>query len=307
MKEAFLYDRLDGLRVRCNLCAHYCVIDDGRQGRCGVRENQGGTLFSLVYGRPIARSIDPIEKKPLFHFLPGSLSYSLATVGCNLTCLHCQNAEISQMPTDLGRIAGGRAEPREIVREALDHGCASISYTYTEPTVFAEYVCDIGELAHQSGIKNVLVTNGFMSPQAVARLGPLIDAANVDLKAFSESFYKDICGARLKPVLESILGLKEQGVFVELTTLLIPGANDSEEELAELAAWIAAPGPGWTRPGTSAGSTPPTASLTGDPPPRPLWMRPLKSAAGPGSSTSIWAMCRAGAGRTLSVPPARPG
>ncbi len=247
MKEAFLYDRLEGLRVRCNLCSHYCVIDDGRQGRCGVRENREGTLFSLVYGRPIARSIDPIEKKPLFHFLPGSLSYSLATVGCNLTCLHCQNAEISQMPTDLGRIAGGRAEPREIVREALDHGCASISYTYTEPTVFAEYVCDIGKLAHQSGIKNVLVTNGFMSPQAVARLGPLIDAANVDLKAFSESFYKDICGARLKPVLESILGLKEQGVFVELTTLLIPGANDSEEELAELAAWIAS-GPGVDTP-----------------------------------------------------------
>ena len=247
MKEAFLYDKLDGLRVRCNLCAHFCVIKDGQRGRCGVRENREGTLFSLVYGRPIALNVDPIEKKPLFHFLPGSLSYSLATVGCNLTCLHCQNSDISQMPVDLGRIAGSRAQPGEIVRDALERGCASISYTYTEPTVFAEYVCDISEMARQEGIKNVLVTNGFMSPQAVAQLGPLIDGANVDLKAFSESFYKKICGARLRPVLESILGLREQGVFIELTTLLIPGANDSEKELTELAEWVAS-GPGLDTP-----------------------------------------------------------
>ncbi len=239
MKEAFLYDRLSGQRVRCNLCAHYCPIEEGGRGRCGVRENREGTLFSLVYGRPIARHVDPIEKKPLFHFLPGSLSFSIATVGCNLTCRHCQNSDISQMPADRGRIVGERAGPEEIAAAAREQGCGSISYTYTEPTVFAEYVFDIAALARAKGLKNVLVSNGFMTPAATAKLGPLIDAANVDLKAFSESFYKDICGARLAPVLESILGLKEEGVFLELTTLLIPGLNDSEEELTELASWIA--------------------------------------------------------------------
>ena len=244
MKEAFLYQRLSEGRVRCDLCAHHCLIREGQRGKCGVRENRGGTLQSLVHGRPVALHVDPIEKKPLFHFLPGSLSFSLATVGCNLTCRHCQNSEISQMPAEQGRIAGDPVEPGEILRAALVHGCASISYTYTEPTVFAEYVLDIAGPAREQGLGNVLVSNGFMTPATTAKLGPLIDAANIDLKAFTESFYKDICGARLGPVLESILGLRAEGVFIELTTLLIPGLNDSEEELDQLAGWIAAqPGP----------------------------------------------------------------
>ena len=303
MKEAFLYDRLEDSRVRCNLCSHYCIIDQGGRGRCGVRENREGTLFSLVYSRPIARSIDPIEKKPLFHFLPGSLSYSIATVGCNLTCRHCQNSNISQMPVDSGRIAGDRVEPQEIVREARSHGCASISYTYTEPTVFAEYVYDISFLAHEAGVKNILVTNGFMTPRAVEKLGPLIDGANVDLKAFTEPFYRDICGARLKPVLESILGLKEQGVFIELTTLLIPGANDSDRELTELASWIASQ-PGKKTPWHISRFHPTYRLTDRGPTLPPPWRELLRSAAGPGWSISIWAMFRAVEGRRPFVPAA---
>lgn len=239
MNQAFLYEKLTKDRVQCRLCGQECLIGPGKKGLCGVRENRAGTLVSLVYGRPIARNVDPIEKKPLFHFLPGSLSYSIATVGCNLTCKHCQNSDISQMPRDRSMIMGDRVPPREIVRAARESGCESISYTYTEPTVYAEYAYDTGMLARESGLKNVFVSNGFMSPQAVAKLGPMLDGANIDLKAFSDDFYRQVCGARLEPVLETILGLKKQGVWVEITTLLIPGLNDSPGELIDLADWIA--------------------------------------------------------------------
>ena len=239
MREAFLYEKLAGEQVQCRLCAHYCLIKPGRRGVCTVRENQGGILYSLVYNRPIAQHIDPIEKKPLFHFLPGSLSYSIATVGCNFRCLFCQNADISQMPRDQKRIVGQEVGAEEVVAEAKARGCASISYTYTEPTIFGEYVYDISTLARQAGIKNVLVTNGYQSPEAREKLGPVIDAANVDLKSFRESFYKEFCGAKLAPVLETLIGFKEQGVWIEVTTLIIPGLNDSPEELGEIAGFIA--------------------------------------------------------------------
>jgi len=248
VKEAFLYDRLDQERVRCRLCSHYCLIGQGKRGICGVRENREGRLYSLVWGRPVAQNIDPIEKKPLFHFLPGSRSFSIATAGCNLSCHHCQNADISQLPRDRTGVFDGlrlkEVEPSRVVAAAEKGGCASIAYTYTEPTVFGEYVYDIGLLARERGLKNVLVTNGFLSPEAVEKLGEVADGANVDLKAFRDDFYRRICGAKLQPVLEAIIGLNERGVWLELTTLIIPGLNDSREELTELAGWIAAnPGP----------------------------------------------------------------
>jgi len=240
MKEAFLYERQEEKKVRCFLCSHYCIIGLGKKGRCRVRQNLDGSLYSLVYGKLIAQHVDPIEKKPLFHFLPGSLSYSIATAGCNFRCRHCQNADIAQMPRDQDRIVGREVAPKVVVAEARASGCLSVSYTYTEPTIFGEYVFDAAELAHKEGLKNVAVTNGYLSPEAIAKLGPVLDAANVDLKAFSEGFYHDICGAKLAPVLEALKGLRAARVWLEVTTLLIPGLNDSAGELKELTGWLAA-------------------------------------------------------------------
>lgn len=245
MKEAFLYKTIAGTTVQCRLCSHYCKIEDGEVGRCRVRRNEGGRLISLVWGRPLARHIDPIEKKPLFHFMPGSLSYSIAAAGCNMTCRHCQNSSISQLAVDAADYFRTYLDqpivaPEEIVAGAMDGGCSSISYTYTEPTVFAEYVYDVSVLARERGLRNVLVSNGFQSPEAVAKLAPVTDGANIDLKAFSDDFYRRICGARLEPVLKTLKALKAAGVWLEVTTLLIPGGNDSPEELADLARFIAA-------------------------------------------------------------------
>jgi pyruvate formate lyase activating enzyme len=195
-------------------------------------------LYTLVYGYPVSTAADPIEKKPLFHFLPGSRSLSLATVGCNFSCAFCQNSDISQMPREEGRILGRPISPRQVVEEAHSSGCASISYTYTEPTVFYEYARDCAQLATSTGLKNVFVTNGYMTAEALRGLGGHLHAANVDLKSFSDEFYRILVGARLKPVLDSIRRLVEMGVWVEVTTLLIPGRNDSEEELRSLAAFL---------------------------------------------------------------------
>ena len=242
MKEALLYDRLAEQRVRCRLCAHECLIKPGDTGICGVRRNEDGTLMSLVYGRAISAGVDPIEKKPLFHFLPGSLSMSMATVGCNLNCDHCQNHEISQMPRDQGRIAGEFVGPEDIVAQAVARGAASISYTYTEPTVFFEYALDTARVASAAGLKNVFVTNGYMTAAALETIGPDLHAANVDLKAFTDEFYKKVCGARLDPVKESIERMRASGVWVEVTTLIIPGYNDAPGELRALAEWLAGVG-----------------------------------------------------------------
>lgn len=239
MKEAWLYEKLDGGRVRCHLCAHRCRIAEGEVGICGVRQNRQGVLYSLVYARPISQAVDPIEKKPLFHFYPGTTSYSVATVGCNFRCRFCQNADISQMPRDQGRIVGRHVPPEDIVEDALATGCRSISYTYTEPTVFFEYTRDIAVLARRAGLANNYVTNGYMTAEMLEVFYPYLDAANVDLKAFRDEFYRQQCGARLQPVLDSLRLMKQQGIWVEVTTLVIPGLNDDPGELRELAAFIA--------------------------------------------------------------------
>jgi len=236
--EARLYNKLENNLVKCFLCSHHCKIADGKRGICGVRENRGGMLYTLIYGKVVAQHIDPIEKKPFFHFQPGSRSYSIATVGCNFRCLHCQNFEISQMPKDQKRIIGEDVSPEEILHEAIGTGCQSISYTYTEPTIFFEFAYDCMKLAKGKGLKNTFVTNGFMTKECLNEMKGLLDGANVDVKAFTEDFYKRVCGARLAPVLESIEYMRQLGIWIEITTLIIPTQNDSEDELRQIAKWI---------------------------------------------------------------------
>lgn len=236
--EALLYEKEADLRVKCALCAHRCRIEAGARGICAVRENREGVLRSLVYGRVIAENTDPIEKKPLFHFLPGSLSYSIATAGCNFRCAFCQNHEISQLPQGEARIAGRERTPVEVVRQATKCGCRSISYTYTEPTVYFEFAWDTAGIAREQGLKNVFVTNGYMTAETLALLGPGLDAANVDLKSFRDDFYRAQCGARLQPVLDTLQRMKAMGIWIEVTTLLVPGLNDTPEELRDLAGFI---------------------------------------------------------------------
>ncbi|HET6419599.1 MAG TPA: AmmeMemoRadiSam system radical SAM enzyme [Geobacteraceae bacterium] len=239
MKEAMFYERTDNGKVRCGLCRFRCLIVQGKRGICGVRENRQGVLYSLVYGKAVAQHTDPIEKKPLYHFLPGSRSYSIATVGCNFRCLHCQNYGISQAPPGGIRIAGDIVSPEEIVRKALAAGCSSISYTYTEPTIFYEYAYETAVLAVKAGLKNVFVTNGYITPEALARIRPYLHAANIDLKGFSEKFYREVVHAMLGEVLDSIVEYKRLGIWIELTTLIIPNHNDSDEELRAIARFIA--------------------------------------------------------------------
>ena len=244
MKKAMFQEGREKNRVRCGLCAHRCLIDDGRRGICAVRENRDGVLYSLVYDKLIARNVDPIEKKPLFHFQPASLSYSVATPGCNFRCLHCQNADISQLPRDHdGIIAGEEMMPEAIVSAARAGGCLSISYTYTEPTIFFELAYDTARLANEAGLKNVFVTNGYITPEALNEIRPFLHAANIDLKGFSDEFYKKVCGARLQPVLDAIRLYKELGIWIEVTTLIITGRNDSDAELKEIAGFIRSLGP----------------------------------------------------------------
>ena len=244
MIEARLYEKLTDGQVRCVLCAHRCRIAPGQRGRCGVRENVDGTLITRVYGRLITSAVDPIEKKPLFHVLPGSRALSVATVGCNLRCRFCQNADISQWPREHDDLPGHYTPPEAVVAAAQRHDCASIAYTYTEPTVYYETTVDIAALAHDAGILNLYVSNGYMSPEMLDTIcwpdrPPLIDAANIDLKAFRDGFYQHQCGARLQPVLDNLVTLVRRGVWVEVTTLVIPGLNDSPEELGDIAAFIA--------------------------------------------------------------------
>jgi pyruvate formate lyase activating enzyme len=238
--EAYLYKQLEEKKVRCNLCSHRCVIKDGRRGICNVRENDAGILNTLVYGKLIAQHIDPIEKKPLFHFLPGTPSYSIATVGCNFRCRFCQNADIAQMPSDReGTILGTRCTPGDVVDAAQGGGCRSIAYTYTEPTVFFEFAYETAKLAYDRDIRNVFVTNGYMTSEALKMIEPYLDAANVDLKAFTDDYYKKVCGAGLKHVLATLKLMKSLDIFIEVTTLIVPGLNDDPSELNDLAAFIA--------------------------------------------------------------------
>ncbi|MFA5116342.1 MAG: AmmeMemoRadiSam system radical SAM enzyme [Candidatus Omnitrophota bacterium] len=238
-KEAMFYDKKDGLAVECFLCNHRCKIANGKSGICQVRQNVDGKLLALSYGKVVSTNLDPIEKKPFFHMLPGSNSFSIASVGCNFHCGFCQNWEISQA----GEAARLKIESRDFAPEAVvsraqECGAGSISCTYTEPTVFFEYAYDVAKAAEQKGIYVNLVTNGYMTPQAIEVIRPYLDACNVDLKGFSEEFYQNVCGAHLEPLLESIRTMKKLGLWLEITTLLIPGMNDSDEELTKIAEFI---------------------------------------------------------------------
>lgn len=239
MKEALFYTAEKEHKVICNLCSHHCHIKNKKRGICGVRENREGVLYSLVYGRMIAENIDPIEKKPLFNFLPGSKAYSIATVGCNLQCLHCQNYDISQYPhLHKGEIAGTKRTAETVVSQAEHSGCKSICYTYVEPTIFYEFAYDCCVLAHKRGLKNVFVSNGYMTPEVTRHLAPFLDGINIDIKAFTDEYYQKVCKARLQPILDTVKLMHELGVWVEVTTLLIDGLNDSPEELHNIARFI---------------------------------------------------------------------
>jgi pyruvate formate lyase activating enzyme len=244
MKEAMLYHKLDDQAVRCALCAHRCTFGPGKKGICGVRENIEGTLYSLVYGKSISAAVDPIEKKPLYHFKPGTTAFSIATVGCNFHCQFCQNADISQASREQpGWERWARdLPPEQVVRLARREGCQAIAYTYTEPTIFFEYAYDCAVLATQAGIKNVFVSNGYMTFEALDTIGGHLHAANVDLKG-SDAFYRQLCGARSQPVMDAIAKMKDMGVWVEVTTLVIPGHNDDEASLRAIAEFLFAVDP----------------------------------------------------------------
>ena len=236
MREAMLWEEAGGGRVRCRLCAHRCLIPLGGRGVCMVRENRSGKLYSLVYGRIVSHALDPVEKKPLFHFLPGTGTLSIATVGCNFRCDFCQNYEISQLPREHGGwIVGEEVTSEDLIFAAKSTQARSISYTYTEPTIFFEFCYETGKLAAKEGLKNIFVTNGYMTEEALEEAKDWLHAATVDLKSFSEDFYRRFCGASLQPVLDTIRRMWEAGIWVEVTTLVIPGRNDSPEELR----WIA--------------------------------------------------------------------
>ncbi len=239
MREAMFYEKLADDKVKCHLCNHFCTIAPDKRGICSVRENRKGVLYSLVYGRVIASGVDPIEKKPLFNFLPGTESFSIATVGCNFKCRWCQNWNISQISRTAKEIPGHDMTPEDVVWSATQHDCKTIAYTYTEPTIFTEFALDVMKLAHKSGIKNVFVTNGYTSEEALSEISQYLDAGNIDLKAFRDETYRKMCGARLEPVLDTIRRYKELGIWLEVTTLVVPTVNDSEEELREIARFIA--------------------------------------------------------------------
>ncbi|MEO5358109.1 MAG: AmmeMemoRadiSam system radical SAM enzyme [Nitrospirae bacterium YQR-1] len=238
MKKACFYETLPEGVVKCSLCAHRCTIGVGRRGLCGVRENIDGVLTALVYGSVCSTQVDPIEKKPLFHFKPGSRTFSIATVGCNFKCLHCQNSSISQYPKEHGgAVTGYPVTAEAIVAAAISDRCESISYTYTEPTIFYEFALDCAILAAEKGLKNVFVSNGFMTEESAEVIIPYLHANNIDLKG-DATFYKEICGGKIEPVKDTIRLMKEGGVWVEITTLVIPGLNDTERQLRDIAQFI---------------------------------------------------------------------
>lgn len=240
IKEARLWEKLDHNKVHCHLCAHECKIPEAKFGVCGVRRNDRGTLNTMIYADVIAANIDPIEKKPLYHFLPGSRAYSIATIGCNFKCGFCQNWQISQAAAEADGFHSGREmPPANVVEQARKNDCRSIAYTYTEPTIFFEYAFDVAKLASEAGLYNVFVTNGYMTRRTLDEIRPYLHAANVDLKSFRDDFYRKNCKARLQPVLDTISAMKSLGVWLEVTTLVIPGENDADDELRHIAEFLA--------------------------------------------------------------------
>jgi len=241
-KEAYLARPLSGGVVQCQVCEHFCAVKPGAAGKCGVRRNVDGTLYLVVYGEPVAIHVDPIEKKPLFHFMPRGDVLSIGTYGCNFRCPFCQNWQMSQVRDfdDELHTLGQHATPEALVDACLRNQIPMIAYTYNEPTVFFEYTYDTAKLAHEHGIKNVYVSNGYMSQAALDMIAPYLDGINVDLKAFGDPFYREQCQARLEPVKRNIAHIaRETDIWIEITTLLVPGLNDAEDELRAMAGWLA--------------------------------------------------------------------
>ncbi|MFW6297959.1 MAG: AmmeMemoRadiSam system radical SAM enzyme [Desulfosalsimonas sp.] len=239
MLEAMLYEKQAGYKIHCFLCSQHCSIKPGQWGVCNVRENRDGILYTHAYGEVIAANTDVIEKKPLYHFLPGTRSFSIGTAGCNFSCSFCQNWQISQYTGQNNHDRHTlKLSPGEVIQAALQNNCRSIAYTYTEPTIFFEYAYDIAQIARKEGLANVFVSNGFMTEQALDTITPYLDAVNIDLKSFQKEFYRRICHGRLQPVLDTIQRLYERDIWTEVTTLVVPGQNDSEEELRNIAAFL---------------------------------------------------------------------
>lgn len=239
MKEAILYQKLDNKRVSCAVCNQRCTIAEGKRGICGVRENHQGSLYTLNYGKTIAVNIDPIEKKPLYHFLPKTKVYSFAAEGCNFRCTWCQNWEISQSPKPNKPVQGIDISPEEHVKRALTYSCPSIAYTYSEPTIYVEYALDTMKLAREEGLKNVWVSNGYMSGETLDTIVAYLDAANIDFKGPNNGVYEKYCGGKAEPIMENLKYLCKAGVHIEITTLVIPGVNDKPEQLDKIAQFIA--------------------------------------------------------------------
>lgn len=235
-KEAKYYTKLSGTDIQCLLCPRECVLKEGQTGYCTNRKNEKGVLKSLVYGQVCSANVDPVEKKPLFHFMPGTKTFSIATAGCNLRCTFCQNWEISQVP--YSQVRSQKLEPEDIVRLAKENNCPSISYTYSEPVAFYEYMFDTAAVAHKNGLKNIMVTSGFINPEPLRELCTVLDAANVDLKGFSDRVYRIVAAAKLEPFLESLKIFKEKGIWLEVGYLVIPTLNDSSEELKKFTDWV---------------------------------------------------------------------
>ena len=237
MKECRYYKRLEDGLVECTVCPHHCRIAEGKTGVCRSRRNQGGVLVSEVYGKPCALAIDPIEKKPLYHFHPGTTCLSLACTGCNFRCLNCQNHDISQVSPE--EVNHYELLPEDVVALCLKHQCPGIAYTYTEPLTYLEYIIDCARMAHEAGLWNILVTAGYVCQEPLADLLPYLDAANIDLKSFSDDIYHKVSGGHLQPVLDTILAIKQAGVWVEITNLVIPGINDDMDMIRQMCHWLA--------------------------------------------------------------------
>ncbi len=234
--EAMFYEKLRDNKVRCSLCAHRCKISPGKRGICGVRENCEGSLFSLVYGSVASEGVSHIEQKPLYHYFPGSLAYSVGTVGCNFRCMHCQNWRLSQATLEEAHLV--TLSPYQLVQHAKMTGCKSVSFTYNEPTVWYEYTYEGAKLAKEAGLGTSYVTNGYISPEALEKISPYLDTFSVDIKAFTDEFYREVCSAKLAPVLETTLLAKKLGIHVEVVNLIIPTHNDSSDEVRELSRWV---------------------------------------------------------------------
>ncbi len=236
LKEAMFYDKLSDRLVKCGLCPRRCVIAAGKRGFCQVRENRGGTLYTLVYAKPVAIHIDPIEKKPLFHFLPSSSAFSIATAGCNLRCKFCQNWDISQRRPE--EVTYTYLEPQDLIGQARESGSTIIAYTYTEPTIFYEYMLETARLARAQGMKNIMHSNGYINEQPLRELAKYLDAANIDLKGFTDDYYVKLTEGSLQPVLNSLKILKEEGVHLEITNLILSGYNDDDDSITRMCLWI---------------------------------------------------------------------